>query len=342
MTGPVSGEPCLARLDGKLSRGVLVDVTFETEAITMTVFCVDTGVTAKCDYSDVYDIPSDLIKMLPYQAIRCCMFGIVPASDGPQWAPAVVDGIFDRIEETFQDGLYAYIVAKDALEYEPTHTIDNYVHQVILIDAVSLNINGAIVSMRLAKYAPRAEATIGALASKLAVDEASSDDRSDGTEADIDSDWESLVDEKYHRVAPGNNVDSPGRSKQPDDAQEHQLNVDELDNDNPDREAFFEAVMAMAGKTENAEKTVAAEPRDKPPTKSTKIHRLIYMHKRPAICWHQTDDSIGLKIAADEHVEYGLKVGVDFVVYRYCYKIQTLHLAVNAIFMAIGVHSQIT
>lgn len=326
------GEPCLARVNGKLNRGVLVDIIFGPESTTMSVFFVDTGETAKCDIDDVYDIPSYLIKMLSYQAIRCRMFGITSVSQSPEWTSAVVDGIYDQIEEALKDGLYAYIVTKNELDNEPTHLLDKYCHQVILLDAASKNINRTIVSMGLAKFEPGAESRINALAGKLVVvDEEFIDEnnRNDDTDANSESDWEDSIDEKYHKDSQITNVDDASQIKQTDNAQDYQLNMDELEMDSPETDAFLDSFFSKVPETESFEEKVVEKQVDEFPTegnqstvdstppKSTKSHRLIYLYKRPAICWHQTDDYIGLKISATENCKYALKVGIDSFVYRY-------------------------
>ena len=76
------GEVCLV-VTNKPHRGLVTKIV-ENVA---TIFLVDVGEAITCDRNEVYELPSALIDLMPFQAVKCRMVGIKPKFNIEEWKP---------------------------------------------------------------------------------------------------------------------------------------------------------------------------------------------------------------------------------------------------------------
>lgn len=314
---------CLVRLNGLLNRGVLVDVTMDADSCVANVFFIDTGETFKYDTDDIHRIPDTIANMMPPQAIRCCLYGICSVTDSKTWSAKDIDGIYDLIMESPQNGLYAYVVATQSVNSEILHDVEQQHLKIILIDANNRNINETAVKMNLAKFDKRIESKFYQICSELKVIEEAVDDIA-VNEAD-DSDWEDLIDEKNIKLTKCASKFEPKNDS-------NEIDIDELEDNmsNDEAEAFMAQLMGKKEPKPSSE--MGKKPLDeiKPnedlqPNETIETHDesskatngdLVYEYKRPIIYWQQTEDYIRLKISSFDSCKYNLEVGSDSFVYR--------------------------
>lgn len=67
MTCPDINKYCLVKSDDGFDRGKIIEVNYTEDESYMRIFLVDIGEIRKCDISNVYDIPDDLIQKFPFQ-----------------------------------------------------------------------------------------------------------------------------------------------------------------------------------------------------------------------------------------------------------------------------------
>lgn len=67
MNIPDVDKYCLARFDGYIARGKIFDVAFDESQCTLNVYLVDIGRSINVGCSDVFEIPDNLIEMMPFQ-----------------------------------------------------------------------------------------------------------------------------------------------------------------------------------------------------------------------------------------------------------------------------------
>lgn len=58
---------CLIEVDNHFNRGKIYGVNYVEDAIELKVLLVDTGLTKVVNLECVYDIPDELVQMLPFQ-----------------------------------------------------------------------------------------------------------------------------------------------------------------------------------------------------------------------------------------------------------------------------------
>lgn len=63
---PDIGEYCLVKHRDKFNRGKVIEVEYGAE-IRLKVFCVDIGWTLSTELENVYNIPTELLKYIPFQ-----------------------------------------------------------------------------------------------------------------------------------------------------------------------------------------------------------------------------------------------------------------------------------
>lgn len=322
-------EPCLVRSNGQLNRGVLVDVTMDADSCVANVFFIDTGETFKYDTDDIHRIPDTIANMMPPQAIRCCLYGICSVTDSKTWSAKDIDGIYDLIMESPQNGLYAYVVATQSVNSEILHDVEQQHLKIILIDANNRNINETAVKMNFAKFDKRFESQFHQICKELKVIEEADDNIA--VNKDDDSDWEDLIDEKNIKPQKSFTKEDPTNDS-------NGFDIDEVEENLSDGEAqaFFTHLLGKKeheppremGKKSLEEIEPGLQPnKDVAPIETSQTHaestkttngdyRLVYQYKRPTILWQQSEENIRLQISAIENCKYNLEIGSDSFIYR--------------------------
>lgn len=334
------GQPCLARNSYGLNRGILVDVSIDADSTKMTVFFVDTGLMVCCDIDDVYDIPIEFIDWMPYQAIRCSMFGIRSMSNGydadvslsPEWTSSVIDDIYDRIAEAASSSLYAYVLSKSAVESETTHAMDKMCHNVILLDYDWVNINESVARLKLAEFEEDVLLAFDEMEQKLKQ-----------LSNELEEDWDNEISEE-------NNIQNT-RKKAPEQTVDYEIDYDEIENSvtNKNANEFLEAVCEMFGYkremtdpkgiganqpavtegdqqqsahqaeldeiTEELEQEEDDDNKMDEDVKPTELILMRPLYKRPPIVWRQTEESLVLKIGVSENCKYDLEVQPTYLIF---------------------------
>lgn len=90
------GDVCLVAGKNENRRGLVTKVD---DKETVDVFLVDYGISVKISKDDIFDLPSDIVDLLPFQAIKCSLFGLKPKFGLQEW-PKKLSSVFkDFIEE---------------------------------------------------------------------------------------------------------------------------------------------------------------------------------------------------------------------------------------------------
>lgn len=339
------GQPCLARSANGLNRGVLVDMSMDATMTTITVFFVDTGELVECGADEVYNIPANLVEYVPYQAMRCRLFGIRPPSSGyvtdaspsSNWTPQVIDDIYERIQETFSSGLYAYVVSKTDIEHETIHAMDKVCYNVILLDYDWTNVNESVIRLKLAELEEGSMLTFDKMNQKL------NQLAEHITNEKEEENWDNEISEKHNQSRSPPEEIASEKTEKPSDT--IQLNMEELEEHMMEEHAsqflkeLYEAngvqiptddstkcatILPAILNEQHQSDTEAIRPsaqkgsekvaKESPLNASTTVC-LKYLYKRPTIYWRQTTEYIGLQICVSDNCKYNLEVAPGYLLF---------------------------
>lgn len=158
ITHPKIGLNCLAKYEDKYNRAKITKVLCDgkNDELSVSLFFCDIGISETIKLSEVLHSSEELVNMLPFQAIRCKMTGIVPTTYG-LWTTDTCDDIYDNVLDPAQ-----YLYARPVRIEMPDEKSDlkYWRCEVVLLDCsgeVDMKINDKIVKMGLANYDPETE-----------------------------------------------------------------------------------------------------------------------------------------------------------------------------------------
>ncbi|XP_055304540.1 putative ATP-dependent RNA helicase TDRD12 isoform X2 [Sitodiplosis mosellana] len=204
---------CLVLVADGYERAKVIEVIYG-EDIQLKVFLVDTGFCPIVDISNVYDIPDNLIQMLPFQAIWCNLVGIKPAENAgcevAQWNEQHIDAIYEAIDGYGNDLVLHTVSTDKSVKSKIADT--NFVRHDIVLLAIpdedqQINMNQLLVAQELADFDPSTRHSLDNVPILV------SDDNDDDSESDWDDECKAYGNEQQKKWVmvdnPPNRTESP-------------------------------------------------------------------------------------------------------------------------------------
>lgn len=152
------GSFCLALYDGHYHRARIEGISCQPpERLEVVLFFVDLGKRSKTDVQieELIVLPDSLLRIAPFQAIRCQLAGVRPPFGTVTWSTDLCDRIFDEVLSTESEVVFVRVV-------RPMDPTPERVYEVVAMEwrdetAQDINLNRKMVELELAEYDASAE-----------------------------------------------------------------------------------------------------------------------------------------------------------------------------------------
>lgn len=327
---PDIGNNCLAKIDGKYNRAKILNNYCENGIFRAEVFCCDIGSIGNCDIENIMCIPDSMVSALPFQAIRCRLYGVKSIELG-DWPEKTSLKIYDDIIDPIR---HLRVKMISLHEVKPIIADSPFKMQVINVVLMSdtCTVNREIVDREWAIFE---------IGSKEIMDsnyeapvntnsELDSDDIDD--EDSEDEEWkEAGIVRQLTPVKPTMPSDSDLMQSLNDGTLEVEFNIGEF------TECMDESILHLfqiPKAIEEELKNLDTLKKEKKPKmlpsnltsdsdnceeisyKQQSINKLQYKYRVPYVMWRQSDELIVLTIKADENVVYNLDVTRDRLIFK--------------------------